>query len=203
MRQPAMIWGHPRTRLTATAPSSGVSEITDTEEVTGSNPVSPTSFSPSQVPVSAPGTEGVPAKCPLHSGFEGDSRWDFDGSANLVPIGTKSSELRSRLWPSDRDAQRLCKPSDPPTRGGGGWPSLCAYRTRQARLNGGALPGSALSVGRCSTDAQILTRSGDRITPAAAAPSRPTASSPAARSMHSMSPGCCGPLVPTLRHRHL
>jgi hypothetical protein len=34
-------------------------------------------------------------------------------------------------------------------------------------------------------------------------PRRPTASSPAARSMHSMSPGCCGPLVPTLRHRHL
>jgi hypothetical protein len=33
--------------------------------------------------------------------------------------------------------------------------------------------------------------------------SAPTASSPAARSMHSRSPGCCGPLVPTLRHRHL
>jgi hypothetical protein len=35
MRQPAIIWGHPRTMLTATAPLSGVSEITDTEEVTG------------------------------------------------------------------------------------------------------------------------------------------------------------------------
>ena len=48
MRQPAIIWGHPRTMLTATAPLSGVSEITDTEEVTGSNPVSPSSIIPGQ-----------------------------------------------------------------------------------------------------------------------------------------------------------
>jgi hypothetical protein len=48
MRQPAIIWGHPRTMLKATAPLSGVSEITDTEEVTGSNPISPTSNTPGQ-----------------------------------------------------------------------------------------------------------------------------------------------------------
>ena len=41
MRQPAIISGHPRTMLPATAPWLGVSEITDTEEVTGSNPVLP------------------------------------------------------------------------------------------------------------------------------------------------------------------
>jgi hypothetical protein len=41
-RRPAIIWGHPRTTFTPAAPVSGVSEITDTEEVTGSNPVSPT-----------------------------------------------------------------------------------------------------------------------------------------------------------------
>jgi hypothetical protein len=48
MRQPAIIWRHPRTLLTATAALPAVSEITDTEEVTGSNPVSPTSNLPSQ-----------------------------------------------------------------------------------------------------------------------------------------------------------
>jgi hypothetical protein len=42
MRQPAIIWGHQRTLLTAAAALPGAPEITDTEEVTGSNPVSPT-----------------------------------------------------------------------------------------------------------------------------------------------------------------
>jgi hypothetical protein len=37
-----IICTHPRTSLTSTGASSGVPEITDTEEVTGSNPVSPT-----------------------------------------------------------------------------------------------------------------------------------------------------------------
>jgi hypothetical protein len=42
VRRPAIIWVHPRTSLTRTAALSGVPEITDTEEATGSNPVSPT-----------------------------------------------------------------------------------------------------------------------------------------------------------------
>ncbi len=46
---PAIIWGHPRTLLTATAALLGVPEITDTEEVTGSNPVSPTCNTPGQM----------------------------------------------------------------------------------------------------------------------------------------------------------
>ena len=42
VQHPAVSWVHPRTSLTPTAALSGVPEITDTEEVTGSNPVSPT-----------------------------------------------------------------------------------------------------------------------------------------------------------------
>ena len=45
---PAIIGVHPRPPFTAAAALSGVPEITDTEEVTGSNPVSPTSKTPSQ-----------------------------------------------------------------------------------------------------------------------------------------------------------
>jgi hypothetical protein len=42
----AIVWVRPQTSLTATAALSGVPEITDTEEVTGTNPVSPTSIIP-------------------------------------------------------------------------------------------------------------------------------------------------------------
>jgi hypothetical protein len=41
VQHPAIIWVHPWTSFTPSAAMSGVSEITDTEEVTGSNPVSP------------------------------------------------------------------------------------------------------------------------------------------------------------------
>jgi hypothetical protein len=42
VQHPAIIWVHLRTSLAPAGALSGVSEITDTEEVTGSNPVSPT-----------------------------------------------------------------------------------------------------------------------------------------------------------------
>jgi hypothetical protein len=45
---PAIIWVQPRTSLTPAAALPCVPEITDTEEVTGSNPVSPTSITPGQ-----------------------------------------------------------------------------------------------------------------------------------------------------------
>ena len=48
VRRPAIIWVHPRTSLTPTAAFSCAPKITDTEEVTGSNPVSPTSIIPGQ-----------------------------------------------------------------------------------------------------------------------------------------------------------
>jgi hypothetical protein len=65
VQHPAIVWVRPQTSLTATAALSGVPEITDTEEITGSNPVSPTSIiprrgralrqSPSQIPAIALG----------------------------------------------------------------------------------------------------------------------------------------------------
>jgi hypothetical protein len=48
VQHPVSIWVHPRTSLTPAAALLCVAEITDTEEVTGSNPVSPTSNSPNQ-----------------------------------------------------------------------------------------------------------------------------------------------------------
>jgi hypothetical protein len=49
LQHPAIIGVHLRTPFTPAAALSGVPEITDTEEVTGSNPVSPTSNIPSQM----------------------------------------------------------------------------------------------------------------------------------------------------------
>ena len=51
VRHPAVIWVRPRISLTPAAALSCAPEIIDTEEVTGSNPVSPTSNTPSQRPV--------------------------------------------------------------------------------------------------------------------------------------------------------
>ena len=45
---PTIIRVYPRTSLTPASAFSGVPQITDTEEVTGSNPVSPTSKTPDQ-----------------------------------------------------------------------------------------------------------------------------------------------------------
>jgi hypothetical protein len=65
VQHPAIVWVRPQTSLTATVALSGVPEITETEEVTGSNPVLLTSIisrrgralrqSPGQIPAIALG----------------------------------------------------------------------------------------------------------------------------------------------------
>jgi hypothetical protein len=62
VRRPAIIWVHARTSFTPANALSGVAEITDTEEVTGSNPVSPTSITPGQSQI--PGSQTVPGAGP-------------------------------------------------------------------------------------------------------------------------------------------
>ena len=60
VRRLAIMWVHPRTSGTPTDALPWVPEITDTEEVTGSNPVSPTSIFPSQGWFPARSTSNVP-----------------------------------------------------------------------------------------------------------------------------------------------
>jgi hypothetical protein len=71
VRRRAIIWVHPRTSLTRTATSSCAKEITDTKEVTGSNPVSPTSIFPSRGPVFG-------SRCSFTARYTPVSSGDFD-----------------------------------------------------------------------------------------------------------------------------
>jgi hypothetical protein len=82
--------------LMASAPLSGVSEITDTEEVTGSNPVSPTSVRPSQRHFLGGPRPGVRLTCDRRPATPACRSWAAPPHDGVVVMALRTAAYRRR-----------------------------------------------------------------------------------------------------------
>jgi hypothetical protein len=114
IRHPAIIWVHARTSFTPANALSAVPEITDTEEVTGSNPVSPTSISPSRGTVFDNGCSMAARYAPVSSRISTlADDFDMAGSQRTKPgldLGLNHSREILNHWRNGKRCAQLCTP---------------------------------------------------------------------------------------------